>query len=93
MPLDVVKVQISPGALLKPMWNLDPADIVNNRMMAARFSYQNAITDFQFIYGHGPPDLTVQIAEELNAFDVVTRQKMIMTTDAMQALISREAGK
>ena len=33
------------------------------------------------------PDLTVRIAEELNAFDVATRRKMIVTADAMQLLL------
>jgi len=37
------------------------------------------------------PDLTVRIAEELNAFDVATRRKMIVTTDAMKALMGQEA--
>jgi large subunit ribosomal protein L4 len=36
------------------------------------------------------PDLTVRIAEELNAYDVATRQKMVVTTDAMQALCGQE---
>ena len=36
------------------------------------------------------PDLTVCIAEELNAFDVATRQKMLVTSDAMKAILSRE---
>jgi large subunit ribosomal protein L4 len=36
-------------------------------------------------------DLTVRIAEELNAYDVATRQKMLVTAEAMQALMSREA--
>lgn len=35
-------------------------------------------------------DLTVRIAEELNAFDVATRQKMVVTSDAMKALIGQE---
>lgn len=34
------------------------------------------------------PDLTVRIAEELNAFDVATRQKMVVTAEAMKALIA-----
>ncbi|HUS92115.1 MAG TPA: 50S ribosomal protein L4 [Phycisphaerae bacterium] len=37
------------------------------------------------------PDLTVRIAEELNAFDVATRQKMLVTLEAMEALTSPEA--
>jgi len=37
-------------------------------------------------------DLTVRIAAELNAFDVATRQKMLVTTEAMRALIGREDG-
>ncbi len=36
------------------------------------------------------PDLTVRVADELNAFDVATRQKMLVTTEAMTALMSRE---
>ena len=37
------------------------------------------------------PNLTVRTAAELNAFEVATRQKMLMTTDAMKALTTREA--
>ncbi len=36
------------------------------------------------------PDITVRTAEELNAFDVATRQKMVVTTEAMQALMGQE---
>jgi len=36
-------------------------------------------------------DLTVRIAEELNAFDVATRQKMLVTSEAMKALLAGEA--
>jgi large subunit ribosomal protein L4 len=38
-------------------------------------------------------DVTVRIAEELNAFEVANRQKMVVTTEAMQALMSQEAGQ
>lgn len=34
------------------------------------------------------PDLAVRTAAELNAFDVATRQKMIVTAEAMQALLT-----
>ena len=37
------------------------------------------------------PNLTVRAAAELNAFDVATRQKMLVTTDAMKMLTHREA--
>ena len=37
------------------------------------------------------PDLTVRVAAELNAFDVATRQKMLVTREAMQALTQQEA--
>ncbi|HUT59538.1 MAG TPA: 50S ribosomal protein L4 [Phycisphaerae bacterium] len=37
------------------------------------------------------PDLTVRVAEELNAFDVATRQKMLVTAEAMKAILDREA--
>ncbi len=36
------------------------------------------------------PDITVRTAEELNAFDVATRQKMVVTSEAMQALMGQE---
>ena len=36
------------------------------------------------------PDLTVRITEELNAFDVVTRQKMLVTSEAMNALMDQK---
>jgi len=34
--------------------------------------------------------LTVRITEELNAYDVATRQKMVVTSDAMKALCGEE---
>jgi large subunit ribosomal protein L4 len=37
------------------------------------------------------PELTVRITAELNAFDVATRQKMLVTAQAMEALLGREA--
>ena len=37
-------------------------------------------------------DMTVRIAEELNAFDVATRQKMLVTSEAMKTLIGQEDG-
>ncbi len=36
------------------------------------------------------PDLMVRITEELNAYDVATRQKMIITSEAMKALCGQE---
>ncbi len=36
-------------------------------------------------------NLAVRTADELNAFDVATRQKMLVTTDAMRVLTAREA--
>jgi large subunit ribosomal protein L4 len=37
------------------------------------------------------PTLCVRTAAELNAYDVATRQKMLVTSEAMQALMNREA--
>lgn len=37
------------------------------------------------------PDITVCAAADLNAFDVATRQKMLVTPEAMAALMNREA--
>lgn len=36
------------------------------------------------------PDVTVRIAEELNAFDVATRQKLLVTLEAMKALLEKK---
>jgi len=36
------------------------------------------------------PDLTVRSANELNAFDVATRRKMLVTSEAMKVLLDRE---
>jgi large subunit ribosomal protein L4 len=36
-------------------------------------------------------DLTVRTAAELNAFDIVTRQKMIVTSEAMSSLSAKES--
>lgn len=46
-----------------------------------------------YLSGRNIPDLTVRITEELNAFDVVTRQKMLVTSEAMKVLMDREAAK
>jgi large subunit ribosomal protein L4 len=35
-------------------------------------------------------DLTVRITEELNAFDIATRQKMLITREAMEMLMGQE---
>ena len=35
-------------------------------------------------------DLTVRIAEEINAFDIATRQKMLITREAMEMLMRQE---
>jgi len=37
------------------------------------------------------PDLSVRVAGDLNAFDVATRQKMLVTSEAMKALTGRES--
>ncbi len=36
------------------------------------------------------PDLTVRTADELNAFDVAMRQKMLVTSEAMKVLMGQE---
>jgi len=36
-------------------------------------------------------DITVMVAADLNAFDVATRQKMLVTSQAMSALLNQEA--
>jgi len=37
------------------------------------------------------PDVTVRVAADLNAFDVATRQKMLVTREAMELLLHRPA--
>jgi len=44
-----------------------------------------------FLSSRNIPDLTVCVTDELNAFDVATRQKMVVTSEAMQALMGSEA--
>jgi large subunit ribosomal protein L4 len=44
-----------------------------------------------YLSARNHPDLTVCIAEELNAFDVATRQKMLVTAEAMKLIMDREA--
>jgi large subunit ribosomal protein L4 len=39
------------------------------------------------------PDVTVRSCGELNAFDIATRQKMVVTTEAMKALIAGREGQ
>ena len=39
------------------------------------------------------PDVTVRVAADLNAFDVVTRQKMLVTRDAMNLLLEAPAAQ
>ena len=39
------------------------------------------------------PDVTVRVAAELNAFDVVNRQKMLVTRDAMNLLLEAQAAQ
>jgi len=43
-----------------------------------------------YLSGRNLPDLTVRTAGELNAFDVATRRKMLVTREAIDALMSRE---
>ena len=43
-----------------------------------------------YLSSRNHPDLTVRIADELNAFDVAIRQKMLITADAMRKLMGQE---
>ena len=38
------------------------------------------------------PNVSVRIVKELNAFDVATRNKLLMTREAFSSLLSRPAG-
>ena len=44
-----------------------------------------------YLSARNHPDLTVMVAQELNAFDVATRQKMLVTAEAMKLIMNREA--
>jgi large subunit ribosomal protein L4 len=44
-----------------------------------------------YLSGRNHPDLTVRTAEELNAYDVATRQKLVLTREALDALAATEA--
>jgi ribosomal protein L4 len=41
-----------------------------------------------YLSGRNLPDLTIRTADELNAFDIAMRQKMLVTREAMEALTS-----
>ncbi len=43
-----------------------------------------------YLSGRNLPDLTVRVAGELNAYDVATRQKMLVTREVMTALCGQE---
>ena len=43
-----------------------------------------------YLSGRNIPDLTVRVASDLNAFDVATRQKMLVTREAMNVLAAAE---
>ena len=47
--------------------------------------------DVLFKSARNIPDITVCPVDELNAFDVATRQKMLLTREAMERLINRSA--
>jgi len=44
-----------------------------------------------YLSARNHPDLTVMIAQDLNAFDVATRQKLLVTAEAMKRILDREA--
>ena len=44
-----------------------------------------------YLSARNHPDLTVMIARDLNAFDVATRQKLLVTAEAMKRILDREA--
>jgi len=46
-----------------------------------------------YLSGRNLQDLTVCVAKDLNAFDVATRQKMIVTREAMDLLMNKEAAQ
>jgi large subunit ribosomal protein L4 len=46
-----------------------------------------------YLSGRNIPDLTVCPAAELNAFDVATRRKLIVVSEAMKALMGRQEAK
>lgn len=46
-----------------------------------------------YLSARNVPNLTVRITGELNAFDVATRQKMLVTSEAMKTLMKRELTK
>ena len=43
-----------------------------------------------YLSSRNVPDLMVRTADELNAYDVATRQKMVVTSEAMKALCHQE---
>lgn len=69
------------------------ADVMTNLKINRSCLLATAQTDKNiYLSSRNLPNLTVLVAKDLNAFDVATRQKMVVTDDAMKSLMSREVG-
>ena len=67
------------------------ADVLNNLKINRSCLLALAQRDSNvYLSSRNIADLTVRITEELNAFDVATRMKMLVTSEAMKALMDRE---
>jgi large subunit ribosomal protein L4 len=60
---------------------------INRRCLLATASRDTNV----YLSSRNLPDMTVRSVDELNAFDVATRPKMIVTAEAMDALAGQEA--
>jgi large subunit ribosomal protein L4 len=70
----------------KTLWQmLDKLDVHRSCLLVLNERDRNV-----YLSSRNLQDLTVRVAEELNAFDVATRQKMIITRQAAQALLAQE---
>ena len=81
--VDGLKAESPKTALVSRM--LKDLDINRSCLLALAQRDRNV-----YLSSRNIPDLTVRITDELNAFDVATRQKMLVTTEAMKALMGHQ---
>jgi large subunit ribosomal protein L4 len=86
MMLDGLKVDAPKTKVLANI--MDKLQIKRSCLMAVGARDRNV-----YLSSRNLQDLTVMPASDLNAFDVATRQKMIVTREAMEAILAQEGGK
>src|ERR1017187_5411437 len=56
------ELKLAANVLLQPPGNLHPSDILFNRVVRARLSYEHLVPGLQRVYGHGGSGLCDKVA-------------------------------